>query len=57
MINSEEIIEKLKVLYDKEKQLQEGIEKMITELQQTKDDIEMMETTVMYQSNKLGREK
>ena len=56
MIDTEQLIEKLREMYEKETKLQEGIEQMIAELQQTKDDIELMETAIMYQSNRINRE-
>lgn len=57
MIDTEELIGKLQILYDREVEIQEKIETLIIKLQQTKEDIELMETAIMYQSNRIGRGK
>jgi len=57
VIDTEELIGKLQILYDREVEIQEKIETLIIKLQQTKEDIELMETAIMYQSNRIGRGK
>ena len=57
MITTEEMLKKLNELYDKEEKVYEAIEKLLLELDQLKEDKEMLQNMFMYSSNKMSRDK
>ena len=57
MITTEEMIEKLHGLYDKQEAMEKAIKKLVDEYKELELDIEMMETMVMYSSQKADKIK
>jgi len=50
-----ELLHKLDMLYDKEEQLKKDINRLYLELQQLKDDKELLQNFIMHKSNKQSR--
>ena len=57
MINTTEVLTKLNAFYDKEQALQNNIRAAMAELQQVQEDIEMLQTMIMYAANRQARTK
>ena len=53
----EDMKKKLQALYDKQKSLEDEIERLILLREQTIDDIELAETMCMYRANREDRIK
>jgi hypothetical protein len=49
------MLNKLDKFYDKEEQLVKDIKRLTKEYQQVKEDIQMLQDMIMYQSNKSSR--
>jgi hypothetical protein len=49
------MLAKLNSLFDKEENLKKQMSALIIEYEQLKDDIEMLQTMIMYSSNKRAR--
>lgn len=52
-----DMLKKLDVMYDKKEQIEFAVERLYKEYEQITEDIDLAETIIMHQSNKINRQK